>query len=174
MKAIVKPQTGTYPEYMGNYIKLVKGENIFEELYGEHIETMELLTSVDEETLQYRYAEGKWNIREIAQHLIDCERIFAYRALRFSRNDSTELAGFDENNFVANSNASKRDINDLVREMSVVRASTVELFKSFTDEMLDKKGTANGKEITVRALLFAIAGHEIHHRNIIEERYLPK
>jgi uncharacterized damage-inducible protein DinB len=174
MKTIARPTEGTFPTYMGNYIKLVKGESIFEELYSEHIETMELLTSVDEDTLQYRYAEGKWNLREIAQHVMDSERIFCYRALRFSRNDQTPLPGFDENTYAANSFASRRDINDMVREMSVVRAATVELFKSFTDEMLDKKGTANGKEISVRALLYAIVGHEMHHRNIIEDRYLPK
>jgi hypothetical protein len=174
MKTIAKPDEGTYPPYMGAYIKLVKGDNIFEEFFNEHIETMELLTSVDEETLRFRYAEGKWDLREIAQHVIDTERIFSYRALRFSRSDQTPLAAFDENDYAVNSYASHRDINDIVREMSVVRAATVELFKSFTDEMLDKKGTANGKEISVRALLYAIVGHEMHHRNIIEERYLPK
>ena len=105
---------------------------------------------------------------------MDAERIFCYRALRFSRNDQTPLPGFDENSYAANSYASNRDINDIVREMSVVRAATVELFKSFTEEMLDKRGLANNKEISVRALLYAILGHEIHHRNIIEERYLPK
>ena len=174
MNTIAKPQPGTYPEYYGKYIPLIKGENIFEELYKEHYETMELLTSVDEETLQYRYAEGKWTMREIAQHLIDTERILTYRALRFSRNDQTVLPGFDENLFAANSSANSRDINDMVRELSVVRASTVELFKSFTDQMLDRKGNANGKEVTVRSILFFTLGHEIHHRNVIEERYLPK
>ena len=174
MKTIAKPKAGEYPAYQEKYISLVKSENIFEELYSEHIETMELVTSVDEETLQFRYAEGKWNIREIVQHMIDCERIYNYRALRFSRNDATVLSGFDENIFVANSNASKRDINDMVRELSVVRAATVELFKSFTDEMFDRKGTANNHEITVRAILYATLGHEIHHRNVIDEKYLPR
>lgn len=174
MKKINKPTAGTYPDYMGKYIDLVKSENIFEEFFSEHFETMELVTSVDEETLQFRYEEGKWNIREILQHVIDCERIFNYRALRFARADHAPLNGFDENEYAAASGASSRDINDIVRELSVVRAATVELFKSFTDEMLDRKGIANNKEITVRAILYATLGHEIHHRNVIEQKYLPK
>lgn len=174
MKTIAKPQQGTYPEYFGKYIDLVKGEDLFTELYTEYTETMELITSLDDETLQYRYAPGKWNIREIVQHLVDTERIFNYRALSFSRNEQAALPGFDENAYVANSSASQRDINDLVRELSVVRAATVELYKSFTEEMLDRSGTANGKQVSVRAILFATLGHEIHHRNIIDERYLPR
>ncbi len=173
MNTITKPQLGTYPVYYQKYIDLIKGENIFDELYKEHFETMELLTSVDEETLQYRYAEGKWTIREITQHISDTERILTYRALRFSRNDQTALPGFDENIFAANSNANQRDINDMVRELSVVRAATVELFKSFSEEMLDRKGNANGTEVAVRSILFFILGHEIHHRNVIDEKYLP-
>ena len=173
MNTITKPQLGTYPTYYQKYIDLIKGENIFDELYKEHFETMELLTSVDEETLQFRYAEGKWTIREITQHIIDTERILTYRALRFSRNDQTILPGFDENIFVANSNANQRDINDMVRELSVVRASTVELFKSFSEDMLDRKGNANGMEVSVRSILFFTLGHEIHHRNVIDEKYLP-
>ena len=173
MNTITKPQLGTYPAYYQKYIDLIKGENIFDELYKEHFETMELLTSVDEETLQYRYAEGKWTIREITQHIIDTERILTYRALRFCRNDKTVLPGFDENLFAENSNANQRDINDMVRELSVVRASTVELFKSFSEEMLDRKGNANGMEVSVRSILFFTLGHEIHHRNVIDEKYLP-
>ena len=140
MKNIKKPANDSYPAYYLKYIKLVKSENIFEEFYSEHIETIELVTSVDEETLQYKYEDGKWNIREILQHIIDTERIFNYRALRIARGDQTPQPGFDQEQFIAQSNASKRDINDMVRELSVVRAATVELFKSFTDEMLDRKG----------------------------------
>ena len=174
MKTIQKPAKGTYPVYYEKYIDLVKSENIFEEIYSEHIETVELVTSVDEETLQFRYDEGKWNIREIIQHIIDCERIFNYRALRFSRGDASPQPGFDDEAYTQNSNASLRDINDLVREFSVVRAASVELFKSFTDEMLDRKGVANNNGVSVRAILYMILGHEIHHRNLIDEKYLPK
>jgi len=174
MKIILKPLKDTYPPYYEKYLNLVKSENIFEEMYSEHIETIELVTSVDEETLQYRYEDGKWNIREILQHLIDCERIFNYRALRIARGDQAPLSGFDQQAFVSESLASKRDINDIVREFSVVRAATVELFKSFTDEMLNRKGITNNNEVTVRGIIYFILGHEIHHRNVIDEKYLPR
>ncbi len=172
MTTITKPEQGTYPEYMGNYIKLVKGENIYDELFQSYMETMELVTSLDPETLHARYAEGKWNILEIIQHIIDTERIFNYRALRFARKDKTNLPGFEQDDYVPASLAGMRDVNDMVRELSLVRASTIELFKSFTPEMLNQMGTANGKEISVKAILFAILGHELHHRNIISERYI--
>ena len=174
MKNVLKPSADSYPAYFEKYINLVKSENVFEEFYSEHMETVDLLTSVDEETLQFRYEEGKWNIREVLQHMIDCERIFNYRALRISRGDQSPQPGFDQQQFVLESNASKRDINDMVRELSVVRAATVELFKSFTDEMLDRKGISNNHEISVRAILFITLGHEIHHRNVIDEKYLPR
>lgn len=174
MSTIAKPKSGTYPEYYEKYISLVKGENIYEELYSQHIETVELVTSVDEETLQYQYAEGKWTIREIMQHLIDCERIFTHRALRIARGETATQPGFVDDQFVKASKANSRNINDIVRELSVVRASSVELFKSFDDEMLDRIGNANGREFSVRSIVYFMLGHEIHHRNIIEEKYLPK
>lgn len=169
---MLKPAKGTYPPYYETYIDAVKSDNILEDLLTEHLETIDLITSLDEETLQYRYDTGKWTIREIIQHLIDSERVFSYRALRFARNDKTELPGYDENFYVENSVAVFRDINDMTRELSVVRASTIELFKSFNEAVLDRKGIANGKEISVRALMYATLGHEIHHRRIIEEKYV--
>lgn len=169
---ITKPATGTYAPYFDQYIKLVKGDNIFEELSQAYIDTMELVTSLDAETLHYRYAEGKWNILEIMQHIIDTERIFNYRALRIARKDETPLSGFDENAFAHHSEASNRNINDLVREFSLVRASSIELFKSFTAEMLEHVGVANKYPISAKALLYMTLGHELHHKNIIEQRYL--
>lgn len=170
--AITKPVPGEYPPYFDTYISLVKGEHLYDELFQSYIDTMELVTSLDAETLFYRYAPGKWTILDIVQHIIDSERIFNYRALCFARNDATALPGFEENDYAANGNATRRDINDLVRELSLVRASTIELFKSFDEEMMNRKGTANGKVVSVRALLFAILGHELHHRKIIQERYM--
>jgi uncharacterized damage-inducible protein DinB len=169
---ISKPIPGEYPPYFDTYISLVKGEHIYEELFQSYIDLMELVTSLDPETLFYRYAPGKWTILDIVQHIIDTERIFNYRALCFARKDATPLPGFEENDYAETGNATRRDINDLVRELSLVRASTIELFKSFDDEMMNQIGTANGKPVSVRALLFAILGHELHHRNIIQERYM--
>jgi uncharacterized damage-inducible protein DinB len=172
MNTIKRPEQGNYQPYFDHYIKLVKSDDIFEELSQAYVETMELVTSLDAETLHYRYAEGKWNILEIMQHIIDTERIFNYRALRIARADKTVLAGFDENAFAAHSFAAERDINDIVREFSIVRASTIELFKSFSPDALDYLGTSNNHIVSPRAILFIILGHELHHRNIIQQRYL--
>lgn len=169
---IHKPNKGTYAPYFDRYISLVKGEDIFAELSESYIETMELLTSLDLETLHFRYAPGKWTILEILQHVIDTERIFNFRALSFARGEQQSIPGFDENHYAAISNANLRNVNDMVREFSLVRASSIELFKSMDDVMLDRIGTANGNDSCARALLFCILGHELHHRNIIMERYI--
>lgn len=120
----------------------------------------------------YRYAEGKWTIKDIIQHVIDSERIFAYRALRFARNDSTELPGFDENHYAATVNADGRHLKDLLTELSSVRHATLLLFSSFTNEELLRKGMASGYMLSVRALGFCIIGHQNHHMKIFRERYL--
>jgi hypothetical protein len=172
MTTIQKPEATEYAPFFATYINKVAGDNLLELLSTSYIETMELVTSLDAETLHYRYAEGKWNILEIIQHIIDTERIFTYRALRIARHDKTPLPGFNENEFVAHCNASTRNINDLVREFSLVRASTIELFKSFTPEMLAQKGISNNNELSVRAIAYITLGHELHHRSVIEERYI--
>ncbi|TAE85406.1 MAG: DinB family protein [Bacteroidetes bacterium] len=132
------------------------------------------MTSLDAETLTYRYDVGKWSIPEIIQHLMDSERVFAYRALRIARGDKSENPGYDENMFAVNSKASTRNMIDMVREFSLLRASTIELFKSFSDEDLTQIGFANGYEVTPAALAYAIIGHERHHIAVIEDKYLPK
>ncbi|OYU96625.1 MAG: DNA damage-inducible protein DinB [Bacteroidetes bacterium B1(2017)] len=138
------------------------------------IDTIDLVTSLDDETLKSAYAPGKWSILEILVHLMDCERIFAYRALRFARKDKTELAGFEEDLYAPASKANDRKILGIVKEFSLLRASTIELFQSFDEEMWAQTGTANGKTTKVSAIPYILCGHEIHHRNIIEERYIGK
>lgn len=167
-----RPESGSYPEYYERYISKVATDDLISTLLTEHYDTIDLITSVDLETQHFRYAEGKWNMLEIIQHLIDSERIFAFRALSIARGETQVLPGFDENAYAVESHAAKRNMNDLAREFSVVRASTVELLKSMSDEMVERSGMANGKPITVAALFYIIAGHELHHRNIIEERYI--
>ena len=120
----------------------------------------------------FRYDKEKWTIKEFVQHLIDTERILSYRALRFSRNGPSNLQGFDEDWYVENSNGNDRNFNDLLEEFNIIRKSTISLFKSFTDKMLSNFGTVNGSDVTVRALGFIIAGHQMHHLNIIKEKYL--
>ncbi len=120
----------------------------------------------------YRYAEGKWTIKEIIQHLIDAERVFSYRALRFARRDRTPLPGFEEDDYAAAVNAGARHLQSLLTELSIVRESTLALFRSFDQESMLARGNASGKEISVRAIGFVIIGHMRHHRKVFAERYL--
>lgn len=132
----------------------------------------ELFDQIPENKYQFKYAEGKWTIKELLQHLIDSERVFAYRALRFARKDSTDLPGFDENIYVDNSNANERPFKEILDEFVLVRKSTISMFKGFTNEAMLQMGTANNNELSVRALSYITSGHLLHHLNIIRERYL--
>ncbi|MBD1210108.1 MAG: DinB family protein [Ignavibacteria bacterium] len=170
--AITRPESTEYPKYYANYIGKVQGDDLFAAMQATHRDTQALIGSLTEEQLRYRYAEGKWTIKDIIGHLIDAERIFAYRALRFARKDKTDLPGFDENEYVPASNANERNIHDLLAEFTVVRASTLSLLKSFSEEMLTQIGTANQNPISVRSLAYIIGGHEMHHLAVIKERYL--
>ena len=120
----------------------------------------------------YRYAEGKWTIKEIIQHIIDTERIFAYRALRISRSDKTPLPGFDEIEYADNNDAENRGLQDILTELALVRQSNMMLFKSFSQEQLLRKGEASGHQVSVRALGFLITAHQKHHMKVFKERYL--
>lgn len=119
------------------------------------------------------YAPGKWTIKDMIQHITDTERIFAYRALRFARKDSTKLPGFEENDFAAAANASVRSLEDLVEELKLVRRTTIILFASFTDEMLQFAGATYSTSANALAVGFTIIGHQQHHLNVLEERYYP-
>ena len=174
MKNIARPKAGEYPEYFEKYYSKLPAEgDLFELMTKSNMDTIDVITSVDEETLEFRYADEKWSIREIIQHLMDSERVFSYRAMRIARGDKSENPGYDENVYAANSNADNRNIMDMVREFSLLRASTIELFKSFNDEALQQLGFANGYKVTTAALGYAIVAHEMHHLKVIEEKYLP-
>lgn len=161
------------PRFYKNYVKLVEETDILQALRISGERMMEALASVAEAQQDFRYAEGKWSIRELLCHMIDAERIFAYRALRFARHDKTPLPGWDENDYAPSANASGRSLAQITGEMQRLRLSTIDLFEGFTAEMLERKGLANNAEISVAALGFVIAGHETHHRAILVERYLP-
>ncbi|NLP57438.1 DinB family protein [Lutibacter sp. B1] len=171
MNSLFLPEN-EYAPYYKQYIGTLKNVDLLDALETSLNEILKTTTNLSDEKLTYRYAEDKWTIKQLIQHLIDTERILSYRALRFSRNDATEIHGFDENWYVNNSNGNDRDFKDLLEELTFVRKSSISLFKSFTDEMLALSGTANGSDVTVRALGFIIAGHQTHHLNIIKERYL--
>jgi hypothetical protein len=167
-----KPDPTEYVSYFGKYISLVPGDDIVVTL-GDQIEkTRAFLSDLSESQGELRYAPGKWSIKEVIGHLIDSERIFAYRALRFARNDQTPLSGFDENNYIANSNFDLRRLADLTDEFEVVRKANLHLLKNMDNEAWMRRGTANNNEISVRAMAYVIAGHELHHLDIIRSRYL--
>jgi hypothetical protein len=172
---INKPKESECTPYQWGYISLVPDtKDILGELQVQLMDTIDLVTSLDDATLLTSYAPGKWTILEILVHLMDGERVFAYRALRFARKDKTSLPGYDENFFASNSAANDRKILGIVKEFSLLRASTIELFQSFTQEMWDEIGTANDTQMRTSFLPYMLCGHEIHHRNTIEEKYIGK
>jgi hypothetical protein len=133
----------------------------------------ETIQGFTEEQGLYRYQPEKWTIKEVVGHVLDTERIMGYRALRFARNDQTPLAGFEENDYAPEANANNRDFASLRSEFINLRRSTLDLFRSFTEEMMERTGTSNGNRLSVRALGYIIAGHMLHHCNILTERYRP-
>lgn len=150
----------------------VHDQNLLDALEQSNKNLVALLSPVPEEMGEYRYEKGKWSIKELICHMMDAERIFAYRALRFARNDATELAAFEENDYAPQANAHGRTIKQLLQEVTTLRKTTIDLFSSFTPEMLERKGTANKNVVSVINIGYIIAGHETHHRNILNERYL--
>ena len=169
---ITKPETTEYAPYYHTYIGKVNQSDLITALKDGGDNFGKFVSAIPKDKADYRYADGKWTVKEVLSHLLDSERIFAYRALRFARNDKTELAGYDENLYVPESNAANRSIESFIEEGIYIRKATIALFESFTEEMSKRTGSANGREISVRALGFIIPGHEIHHLGVIKERYL--
>lgn len=162
----------TIPHFYKNYVKLIEETDLLQALRISGNRCQELLHSIPADRQDFRYGEGKWSIRELLCHMIDAERIFTYRALRFARNDKTPLSGFDENVYTPESNAAGRDLKSIINEVAHLRTSTIDLFSGFTADMLSRKGTANNVELSVASVGFIIAGHETHHVKILKERYL--
>jgi uncharacterized damage-inducible protein DinB len=160
------------PPFYKGYVENVKDMEVLEAMKHSAEATLKLIRSIPEEKGEYRYAEGKWSIKELLAHMIDVERIMAYRALRFARNDKTDLPGFEENDYAPEANAHGRTIKQLADEMERLRLTTIDLYKSFTPPMLGREGTANKNKLSVRMLGYIIPGHETHHRKILIERYL--
>lgn len=167
-----KPSTSTYPEYFQKYINQVKEDDLKIAFKNQMPAAEIFFQSISEEFSKRKYAEGKWTIKEVLQHIIDAERIFAYRALSFARKDQHTLSSFDENNYAVNSNANNRDWEELIAEFSSVRKSTEYLYNSFSAEALNSTGKASDYTISVSALGFIIIGHVNHHIRIIQERYI--
>jgi uncharacterized damage-inducible protein DinB len=178
-RSICRPKAAEYPAYSQIYMDLLEDDDlVLDHLEENFFKIKELIYSLPEEKLTYRYAEDKWTIKEILVHLIDDERIFTYRALRYARNDSTPLHGFDENYYTSYSEANGRSLDNIFEEYRAVRQSTLLLFQNLPEDAWTRTGAGldeNGSVInirTVRALAYHIAGHELRHIKIIKERYL--
>jgi DinB superfamily len=169
---ITPPEATEYQSYYGRYISLVPGRDLAQTLEAQLKESLPTFRTIDERKSLHRYAPGKWSIKEVLGHLIDAERIFTYRALRFARRDPTPLPGFDQDPYVAAANFDSRPWDDSVAEFEHVRRSTILFFRALAPEELLRSGTASQSSVTVRALGYIIAGHELHHMAIIRDRYL--
>jgi len=172
MMTFTRPAPGDYNPYYGKYIELVEEGDIVRILRLTAFGTIVFLENVTEEQWNSRYAPGKWSMKESMLHLIDTERIMAYRALRFSRGDSTALAGFDQDDYIPAYQAESRSSRSLIEEYQAVRNASVQMFRNLPKEAWDKGGIASNSNVTVRALAYIIAGHELHHVNLFKNKYL--
>ena len=173
MKRIEKPKEGEYAPYAIQYIGLLPDDGLVLGHLQKNLETTRaFLLSLPEDKLLYRYAADKWTIKEVVLHIADDERIYAYRALRFARHDATELPGFDQDDYTRYAGANQRSLDDLLDELATVRAATLSLYTGIENDALTRAGVANRNVMSVRAIAYHIAGHELRHLNIIRERYL--
>lgn len=161
-----------YGVYYKKYIDLVDTDDINDALEYGTSQMIKLVNNIPPGKYDYAYDEGKWTVKESLIHLIDTERIFAYRALRFARGDSSELPGFDQDAYVPQAKGHQRSFSAIIKEYKSVRQASISLYKSFDEQMLSRIGTASGSPCSVRALGYIIAGHELHHKNLLKDRYL--
>ena len=167
-----RPQAGEYAPYYDKYISLIPGNDVLSALDEQRRQTLLLLSGRTDADSNLRYAPGKWTVKEVLGHINDTERVFAYRALRIARNDQTPIEGFEQDDYVKFGPFATRSLVDLVEDYIGVRRATMSLFRNLDDSAWTRRGIANKNEVTVRALAFIIAGHELHHRRILEEKYL--
>ena len=170
--AATAPEANEYAEYYGNYIKLVPAGDILDVMQSETSKALDVYKSISEEQSLKRYAPDKWSIKDLLRHVVDTERVFSYRALRFARADETPVEGFEQDDYVASANADAIPFADLVSEFEHLRAANLILFRTLPAEAWTRSGKASGNPVSVRALVHILAGHEMHHRNVLKERYL--
>lgn len=171
---ISRPKADEYPAEFDLYIKLVPSDDLLSYFDLQKESIASLAATLTEDQLLYRYAPNKWSIKDVFTHMIDCERIYCYRALCIARGEKQSLPGFEENEYASFADADKRSKEDIINDYKTVRSTTIELFKSFDDEMLSRIGIANDTKRSVRSIGYLAAGHELHHLEVIKERYLNK
>lgn len=168
-----RPGENDYDPYYKRYISMISdSENIIENLRKQKDDSYKFLKSIPGEKAGFAYAPGKWTIKEVLGHIIDTEKVMAYRALCIARGEKKALPGFEQDDYVKEGKFNKRELSELIEEFKKVREVNLLLFNNFEDDILDKRGNANNVEITVLALLFIIAGHELHHMKILKDKYL--
>jgi hypothetical protein len=169
-----RPESTEYTPYYGKYVTLVPDGDLTACLSRQLNATLALLSPLSEQGAGFSYASGKWSIKEVVGHLMDSERVFAYRALCIGRNDKTPLPGFEQDDYVASANFNERTLSSLLEEFTAVRQASVQLFKNFAEKEWQRRGTANGQEITPLSLGYIVAGHELHHTDVLRTRYLSR
>jgi len=168
---MARPEVNECAPYYQKYIALAKGNSVGEIIENYAFDLQEFYNNLPDDKADYAYADGKWTVKQVLQHVTDAERVFAYRALRISRNDATPLPSFDENTYVANGFAGERALSSLKHEFNSVRAATDIFLLALNDEQIKRMGTASNNTVSVNALAFIIYGHLLHHQNIFRERY---
>ncbi|MGE0639357.1 MAG: DinB family protein [Thermoanaerobaculia bacterium] len=166
-----RPSSDEHSEFLAGYIGKVPDGDIRDRLEGSLAELREFYGAIPEAKSDFSYAPGKWTVRDIVAHIADCERVFAYRALRFGRGDATPLPGFDQDVLAPNANVATRSWESLLADLYAVREATLHLFRSFGERDWARRGEASGHGLSVRAIAWVVAGHELHHRAILTERY---
>ena len=168
-----RPEPTEYADFYANYVSRVPGSDVLGVLESQRLQMLQMFAGRSERDGSFRYAPGKWTVKEVLGHVTDTERIFTYRALRIARGDQTPLPSFEQDDYVKNGGFGERTLASLAEEFALVRAASIALFRSFSQEAWSRRGIASQKEVSVRGLAFITAGHQIHHRLILEERYFP-
>jgi DinB superfamily len=168
----LRPEPGEYASFYDGYISLVPGNDVLAALDEQRRQMLLLLSGRTEADGEIRYAPDKWSLKEVLGHVNDGERILSYRALRIARGDATPIEGYGQDDYVRNAPFGQRPLSDLIEDYIAVRRATVSLFRNLDEAAWARRGVANKNEVTVRALAYIIAGHELHHRRIVEEKYL--
>lgn len=168
---IARPEPGEYAPYYDRYLSLVPGNDIVATLESQRRQMLLLLSGRDEGDGDFRYAPDKWSAKEVLGHVCDTERIFAYRALRISRGDRTPIEGFEQDDYVRNGPFAQRPLAELIEDYIAVRRATLTLLRNLDEQAWMRRGIANNNEVSVRAIAYTMAGHELHHRRILEEKY---
>ena len=171
---VARPEPGEYAPYYDRYISLVAGSDILATLESQRRQMLLLLSGRDDNDGDYRYAPEKWSAKEVLGHVCDTERIFAYRALRISRGDRTPIEGFEQDGYVTNGPFAIRPIAELIEDYIAVRRASLTLLRSLDEQAWLRRGIANKNEVSVRAIAYTMAGHELHHRRILEEKYFAR